>query len=202
MTSTGGAKKVITFVTGNANKLKEVTQILKTGGITFPIVNNPVDLPEFQGDPCFVAAEKCKIAFEHVQAPVLVEDTSLCFNALNGLPGVYIKWFLTSVGHDGLNRMLAGFEDKTAYAQCIFAFKPSAEVDPILFIGQTPGMIVPARGPANFGWDPVFNPEGFEETYAEMENDVKNNISHRGKALQKLMEHFAANEAELQKLLE
>jgi hypothetical protein len=57
----------------------------------------------------------------------MVEDTSLCFNAMGGLPGPYIKWFLKKLGHDGLNRMLAGFEDKTAYAQCIFAY--SAGVD-------------------------------------------------------------------------
>lgn len=52
----------------------------------------------------------------------MVEDTCLCFNAWNGLPGPYIKWFLGSLGHDGLNKSLAGFEDKTAYAQCTFAF--------------------------------------------------------------------------------
>ena len=56
----------------------------------------------------------------------MVEDTSLCFNACGGLPGPYIKWFLAKLGHDGLNRMLAGFEDKSAYAQCIFAFTPGA----------------------------------------------------------------------------
>ena len=52
----------------------------------------------------------------------MVEDTSLCFNAYGGLPGPYIKWFLKSLGHEGLNTMLAGFEDKSAYAQCIFAY--------------------------------------------------------------------------------
>ena len=59
-----------------------------------------------------------------VGGAVMVEDTSLCFNACGGLPGPYIKWFLAKLGHDGLNRMLVGFEDKTAYAQCIFAFTP------------------------------------------------------------------------------
>lgn len=52
----------------------------------------------------------------------MVEDTCLCFNALDGLPGPYIKWFLEGLGHEGLNKMLSGFEDKTAYAQCVFAF--------------------------------------------------------------------------------
>lgn len=61
-----------------------------------------------------------------VGGAVMVEDTSLCFNACGGLPGPYIKWFLAKLGHDGLNRMLVGFEDKSAYAQCIFAFTPGA----------------------------------------------------------------------------
>lgn len=63
---------------------------------------------------------------QQVGGAVMVEDTSLCFNACGGLPGPYIKWFLAKLGHDGLNRMLAGFEDKSAYAQCIFAFTPGA----------------------------------------------------------------------------
>lgn len=58
----------------------------------------------------------------------MVEDTSLCFNAMGGLPGPYIKWFLQKLGHDGLNRMLAGFEDKTGYAQCIFAYSPGGSL--------------------------------------------------------------------------
>ena len=54
----------------------------------------------------------------------MVEDTSLCFNAYEGLPGPYIKWFLKALGHEGLPRMLAGFDDKSAYAQCVFAYSP------------------------------------------------------------------------------
>lgn len=55
-----------------------------------------------------------------------------------------------------------------------------------MFVGRTPGRIVPARGPSDFGWDPVFEPEGFGETYAEMDKDVKNGISHRYRALDQL----------------
>jgi inosine triphosphate pyrophosphatase len=53
------------------------------------------------------------------------------------------------------------------------------DAEPITFVGRTEGAIVPARGPADFGWDPVFQPEGFQETYAEMNKDIKNTISHR-----------------------
>ena len=93
-----------------------------------------------------VAIEKCKLAAQKVDGPVMTEDVSLCFTALGGLPGVYIKWFLQKLGHDGLNKMLAAYDDKSAYAQCIFAFSESREHEPILFRGITPGRIVPARG--------------------------------------------------------
>lgn len=62
------------------------------------------------------------------------------------------------------NKMLAGFEDKSAYAQCIFAFTPGPGVEPITFAGKVPGTIVPPRGPTDFGWDPVFQPDGFDKT--------------------------------------
>ena len=57
-----------------------------------------------------------------ISGPVIVEDTSLCFNALGGLPGVYIKWFLKNLGPDGLPRLISDWEDKSASAVCMFAF--------------------------------------------------------------------------------
>lgn len=81
----------------------------------------------------------------------MVEDTSLCYNALGGLPGVYIKWFLEKTGHDGLNNLLAAYPDKSAYAQCIFSFSAGPGHEPITFVGRTEGTIVPARGPLDFG---------------------------------------------------
>ena len=114
----------------------------------------------------------------------------LCFNALQGLPGVYIKWFLEKLGHDGLNKMLVGFDDKTAYAQCIFAYCDEAG-ETSVFVGRTSGRIVPARGDNAFGWDPVFQPdESGGLTYAEMTPAAKDAISHRGRALQKVREFF------------
>jgi inosine triphosphate pyrophosphatase len=92
--------------------------------------------------------------------------------------------------------MLDGFEDKTGYAQCIFAYMEKADQEPILFVGQTPGTIVPMRGSLDFGWDPNFEPEGFDKTYAEMEKAEKNAISHRGKACQKMIEHFKSLQGE------
>ena len=95
-----------------------------------------------------------------------------------------VQWFLEKTGHDGLNNMLAAYPDKSAYAQCIFGLCAGPGQPVHLFDGRTPGTIVPARGPTDFGWDPVFQPdEGEGKTYAEMEKDAKNAISHRFRAL-------------------
>ncbi len=192
------AARRVTFVTGNAKKLEEVVAILGLGGGNdsklagiVEIVSKKIDLPELQGEPEEVSREKCRLAAAQLQSAVMVEDTSLCYNALGGLPGVYIKWFLEKTGHDGLNKILAGYEDKSAYAQCVFSFSEGPGAPVHTFVGRTHGKIVPARGPNAFGWDPIFEPEGFEQTYAELDKDVKNSISHRFRALEKLKAYFA-----------
>ncbi|EJD35330.1 inosine triphosphate pyrophosphatase [Auricularia subglabra TFB-10046 SS5] len=177
----------VVFVTGNANKLKEVRAILQDptcAGEPIVVESQAIDVPELQGTPEEVSREKCRIAAEKIGGPCITEDTSLCFTALNGLPGVYIKWFLQSLGHDGLNKMLVGFDTKAATAVCTFAYSAGPGHDPVLFVGRTEGQIVPARGDGKFGWDPVFQPdEGGGLTYAEMKPEDKNKISHRFRAL-------------------
>ena len=188
----------ITFVTGNAKKLEEVKAILGGGdgssspAAAFELTSKKVDLPELQGEPEDVAKEKARLAARELDGPALVEDTSLCYNALNGLPGPYIKWFLEKTGHEGLNNLLAAYEDKSAYAQCVFAYSTGPDDEnPRVFVGKTHGKIVPARGPLDFGWDPVFQPDGFEETYAEMDKATKNSISHRYRALEAFRAHVS-----------
>ncbi|XP_009377451.2 inosine triphosphate pyrophosphatase [Pyrus x bretschneideri] len=180
--------KPVTFVTGNAKKLEEVRAIL---GTSIPFNSLKLDLPELQGEPEDISKEKARLAAIQVNGPVLVEDTCLCFNALKGLPGPYIKWFLQKLGHEGLNNLLMAYEDKSAYALCSFSFTTGPSVEPITFLGKTPGRIVPARGPTDFGWDPVFQPDGYEQTYAEMPKEEKNKISHRFRALALVKSHFA-----------
>ncbi|PHH75929.1 hypothetical protein CDD83_4343 [Cordyceps sp. RAO-2017] len=124
----------VTFVTGNAHKLHEVQSILE------PLIQ--VETAEL------------------VNGPVLVEDTALCFNALGGLPGPYVKWFLSAIGHQGLNDLLAAYADKSAEAVCTFGYSAGPGQKPTLFQGRCPGKIVLPRGPSHFGWDPVFEFEG------------------------------------------
>ncbi|KAG8460870.1 hypothetical protein KFE25_010925 [Diacronema lutheri] len=128
----------------------------------------------------------------------MVEDTCLCFNALGGLPGPYIKWFLDKLGHDGLNKLLAAYDDKSAYAQCVFAFSAGPDAEPVVFDGRTAGKIVPARGENAFGWDPVFEPdEGNGLTYAQMAKDDKNAISHRRRSLDHLTAYLREHAADV-----
>ncbi|CAJ1967937.1 unnamed protein product [Sphenostylis stenocarpa] len=228
----------VTFVTGNAKKLEEVRAIL---GNSIPFQSLKLDLPELQGEPEDISKEKARMAALQVNGPVLVEDTCLCFNALKGLPGPYMKeqeaygffklaetmilvaqlgkslgvkvaskfwycklrlttrtrgqvgskWFLQKIGHEGLNNLLKAYDDKSAFALCVFSFAAGPDSEPITFSGKTPGKIVPPRGPNDFGWDPIFEPEGYDQTYAEMAKEEKNKISHRSKSLALVKSHFA-----------
>lgn len=106
--------KKLCFVTGNAHKVEEFSAIAKKYGFEF--VAQKLDVPELQGTPEEVAIAKCRAACKIYNGPVLTEDVSFIVNAWNGLPGVYIKDFLTSVGPEGFVKMLEGFEDKSAVA--------------------------------------------------------------------------------------
>ncbi|KAM6415118.1 inosine triphosphate pyrophosphatase isoform 1-T1 [Rhynochetos jubatus] len=221
------ARRSVVFVTGNAKKLEEVgagaaagrrgrrprpgltsdfpslfpRQVAQILGDSFPytLVAKKIDLPEYQGEPDEISEQKCREAARQVQGPVIVEDTCLCFNALGGLPGPYVKWFLEKLKPEGLYKLLAGFEDKSAYALCTFAFSTGNPEEPVkLFKGQTHGLIVEPRGPRDFGWDPCFQPDGYNQTYAELPKAVKNSISHRYRALSELSAFFLqSNSTEL-----
>lgn len=185
----------ITLVTGNKGKLAEVQAILAGSAI---IDAHRIDLPELQGECAVVITrEKAKTAFEILKVPVVIEDTSLCFDALGGLPGPYIKWFKERIGNDGLVKMLSAFDDKTAHAQCIFALcEGPRDEDTHVFVGTCRGVIVPQSGDRGFGWDPIFLPdEGGGKTFADMEAAEKNRISHRSRALALLRTFFSERHA-------
>ncbi|KAL9640481.1 MAG: hypothetical protein Q9164_000231 [Protoblastenia rupestris] len=173
--------KELHFITGNQDKLVEVQAILDN---VVPLKSRSLDLVEIQGTIEEISIDKCRRAATIIGGPVLTEDTCLCFNALKELPGPYIKWFLQALGHEGLNDLLLAYKDKSAQAVCTFAYCAGPGHDPLIFEGRVVGQIVPARGPKNFGWDPIFEFDG--ETYAEMDKAKKNGLSHRAIALGKL----------------
>jgi non-canonical purine NTP pyrophosphatase (RdgB/HAM1 family) len=183
------------FVTTNEHKRREVERIV---GVQL----DPAapDVPEVQAlDFAEVAAHKAGSAYEALGRPphpVLVEDSGLVIAAWNGLPGALTKWFLSSVGNEGILRMLCG-ENRRARAVCAVAVAHGGgEVQ--VFRGEIEGSIAPEpRGEGGFGWDPIFVPEGSGLTYAQM-GDTKNEDSHRARAFRQVrrwLEEMGTKEA-------
>lgn len=186
----------ITLVTGNKNKLSEVNAILgdairlKSQSLhctcTAYRTTRLTSVVEIQGTIEEISVDKCRRAASILREPVVVEDTCLAFNALGGLPGPYIKWFFDALGLDGLNNLLAAYEDKSAEAICTFAYSNGEGEQVRLFTGVTKGTIVSPRGNRGFAFDPIFQPIGEILTYAEMTSAKKNQLSERYKALAQL----------------
>lgn len=171
----------LTFITGNAGKAKYLSDYFH-----LPVDHVKLDLHEIQSlNLKEVVEDKAKRAFEIVHAPVLVEDVSLTFSALKALPGPLIKWFLETLGNDGLCRLLDAFGDRSALAEVEFAI--CDENGTHTFGGSMEGTIADTpRGEMGFGWDPVFIPKGYDKTWAEMTDDEKHATSMRKIALEKM----------------
>ena len=177
-------------MTGNHNKAREAAEIL---GVELRSI--ALDLPELQDlDVAQVATVKAAAAREALGAPdfpILVEDSGLAVEAWNGLPGALTKWFLASVGNEGILRMLSGEENRSARAVCAVAIA-FGDGSTRVFLGEVGGMIAPEpRGSGGFGWDPIFVPEGYAETYAEL-GPRKHEDSHRARALRAVREALRA----------
>lgn len=168
------------FITGNENKFDEVKAILPN------VLRLSVDLPEIQDiDPKEVVKAKLLEALKHRSGGFIIEDTSLYLDCLNGLPGPLIKWFLKTIGNDGLFRIAESFGNFGAEAKTIIGYAEDPK-NIHYFEGSLKGKIVAPKGESNFGWDPIFQPEGYEQSFAEMDKEEKNKISMRRIALEKL----------------
>ncbi len=173
--------KIGYFATGNENKLREFNQIL---GLELEQID--LDLLEPQGIAVLeIVKEKARDAYEKTGKPVLVEDTGLEFSAWNGLPGALIKWFLDSVGNEGILKMMVKEDDRQAKAKTAVGFYDGKKCH--VFLGEVEGEIpTEIRGVSGFGWDPIFIPDGYQKSFAEMESSEKNEVSMRKLALEKL----------------
>lgn len=169
------------FVTGNTRKFEEVASMLPLAITQFPI-----NLPEVQDiDAHVVVRAKLEEARAHHDGSFIVEDTSLYFDALNGLPGPLVKWFERAIGNAGLADLARRFENTNAQAKTIIGY--ANEDGSINFYeGTIAGTIVDPRGDNGFGWDAVFQPEGHVRTLAEMSLSEKNEVSSRRIAVGKL----------------
>lgn len=156
----------VTFITGNPTKAQYLEKLLG-----FEIDHHKLDLDEIQSlNPNEVVEHKVRQAFELLKRPVLVEDTSLDFQALGRLPGTFIKWFESELGYEGMCRMLDGFEDRTASARGTFGYYDGNQLKIITTAlkGTVPEH---PRGDKGWGWDPIFIPEGYDQTRAEMSQE-------------------------------
>lgn len=190
------------FLTGNAGKLAEATALLGPLGIevtSLTIDGVRPELIEPQAESLReVAAAKIDQAVSALAAAgrsdefVLVEDSGLFIEALPAFPGVYSAHVLKSIGLDGILRLMAGRTDRCAHFMTVAALWDGETTH--FFEGRCVGSITEAvRGADGFGYDPLFQPEGEDRTFAEMPRDEKAAMSHRGRALRQLVEHFESN---------
>lgn len=179
----------ITLVSSNIAKAKEVERILK-----IPIKTVNIDIPEIQSmDIEEVARHKLDVAFNKVKKPVLVDDVSFEVDIWEGFPGPFIKWMLKGKNDPSLIlRMMRSENNRSANARLAVGFHDGEKSH--IFMGEVEGTIAKEiRGDNGFGWDKVFIPDGYSQTFAEMEPSLKDSISHRGKALKKLSDFIKAN---------
>lgn len=154
-----------------------------------------IDLPELQEtDTVAIAKDKAILASQLVQGPVMVEDTSLCFHALSGMPGPYIKWFQDCLGSNGLYNILQAYEDKSATAVCTLAFCAAPHADPVLFTGVCHGTIVAPVEGRGFGWDSIFVEAESQLPFSMLQPDEKNAVSHRGHAVRQFADWLAEHQ--------
>ena len=173
------------FITGNINKFIEVETVIPE------IQQLDIDLPEIQSlDPEEIVAFKIKAALDHVPGNFIVEDTSLYLDGLHGLPGPFIRWFMKAIGREGLAKLALSSGNDRAEAKTIIGYADEkGEVH--YFEGSIKGRIVMPLGETSFGWDPIFQPDGHDSTFAEMGIEEKNKISMRRIAAQKLADFLS-----------
>lgn len=175
----------ILIITGNQEKADEISAIT---GLTIEAKN--LELSEIQSLSVEeVAKKKAVAAYKIVRQPVLVDDTGMSIEALNGLPGAFVSWFLDSLGSQGVLNLIKNQENRKASVSTCIAY---ADVNGAqTFVGTVNGTIpTELRGDKGFGYDPIFIPDGNDKTYAEMTSEEKNEISMRKIALMKFKEYI------------
>ena len=185
--------KKIVFATNNKHKLDEIRKIL---GENFEIVSLKdigcdIDIPETGNTLEANALQKAEYVREHYAIDCFADDTGLEVDALNGQPGVHSARYAEGTDHDSnanMNKLLKELgnnNNRKARFRTVIALLLNGETH--LFEGIVNGHIAYEKhGTEGFGYDPIFVPEGYEQSFAELGMDIKNNISHRARAVKKL----------------
>ncbi|RLF12078.1 MAG: non-canonical purine NTP pyrophosphatase, RdgB/HAM1 family [Thermoprotei archaeon] len=174
------------FVTSNPHKVREVKEIVERLAPKVNVKALNLELKERQLDSVEeIAEEAVKEAFKLLGKPVMVEDAGMFIDALNGFPGPYSSYVFKTIGNKGILRLMEGIENRKATFKSAIAFC-SQEGLTLIFTGTVKGEISLEERGEGWGFDPIFIPEeGGGKTYAEL-GPLKNEISHRRRALEKL----------------
>ncbi len=190
--------KEIIFASHNQGKIKELKQILTPLDIRL-ISADELEIPDIEETgKTFEENALLKASFvaKTQNKPALADDSGLCVDALNGRPGVYSARYAPNRDFDKAILMLlkemaeSKNKSRKAHFSCVLALcYPSGKS--VCFEGRVDGTIAPkASGKSGFGFDPVFVPDGYTLTFAELGSDIKNQISHRARALKKFLDHI------------
>ncbi len=193
--------KKLVFATNNAHKLEEIRAILgdKVEILSLNDINCHADIPETADTLEGNAELKAAYIYTNYGLDCFADDTGLEVEALNGAPGIYSARYAGGEGHDSeanMKKLLTEMAGKTnRNAQFRTAICLIEKGNKHLFEGIVKGQIIEAkRGNSGFGYDPIFIPEGYNETFAEMGNTEKNKISHRARAVAALCEYLQNEE--------
>lgn len=193
-------KKRLVFATNNAHKLEEIRAIL---GNSIEIssladIHCHADIPETADTLEGNARQKSRYVYEHYGLDCFADDTGLEVESLGGAPGVYSARYADGQGHDSqanMNKLLKEMEEKNdrkAQFRTIISLIEKGEERQ--FEGIVKGQITrEKRGESGFGYDPIFQPDGYETTFAELGSDIKNRISHRARAVAALCDYLRKN---------
>lgn len=186
----------IVFATNNTHKLEEIRQIL---GERFEIlslsdIGCTADIPETSETLEGNALQKAQYVSKRYGLTVFADDTGLEVDALGGEPGVHSARYADGTDHDSEANMrklldrLDGQTDRRARFRTVIALIRNQPDDIVTFFeGKVEGCITTEKhGTEGFGYDPIFQPEGYDKTFGELGADIKNTISHRARAVEKL----------------
>jgi XTP/dITP diphosphohydrolase len=122
--------------------------------------------------------------------PVMIDDSGFFVDALKGFPGVFSSYVFKTIGCEGILRLMDGRSDRSARFECCIGFMAPGD-EPSITKGVAKGTVShEMRGSGGFGYDPIFMNEGHTKTYAELDVDEKNKVSHRGKAIESFIEEL------------
>lgn len=192
----------IVFATNNAHKLREIREIMGDYRqvLSLADIGCDDDIPETADTLAGNAEMKARYVKEHYGYDCFADDTGLHVDALGGSPGVYSARY-AGPGHDSeanmalLLRNLDGITDRAAHFSTVICLLTDSETR--FFEGRVDGVITDTRsGASGFGYDPIFRPDGEVRTFAEMTDDEKNGMSHRGRATRKLLEYLSSQSSD------